>query len=116
MKKKLQRLVAVTEVSYAAQQMKLSQILRAEQELLRDLAEVDRRLNEQHFDPAANPADAKAEINWQAWCEKERRRINLRLARVRAERLAMKDEVARHFGRFLAAQSLSDRQVKDQKS
>lgn len=106
MKKRLDKLVAITEVAYQARQAKLAALAREEQSLIQQLETIDRNVSELRFDPFQGPHLAGAELRWKAWNERERVKINLRCATIRAQKMKMRDEVARLFGRYQAASEL----------
>jgi hypothetical protein len=116
----LAQLARITEVAFQADQAKMRAALEKETRVEAQLAGLKTALSER-ADQVAKDIDpaflAGADLRWKGWVDRQRSALNLRLARLRAERAEATDQMAQAFGRNLVADRLvSEDQAKDRKA
>jgi hypothetical protein len=111
-KKDLERLVAVTEVAWAAASQGLRRqaaLERAASVKLQDLAQARRRsLDGLVAADQSDTAMISAASGWMIWAERERQRLNLELARARAALAGEQAKARKAFGKREAARKLQE--------
>lgn len=106
----LRQIAELTEAVFVAKQSGVRALLGREREIESMLAEIStqierrRRSIDEEWDPAQQ---AGADPLWEAWIEKRRAKLNMSLARVRAERLEAIEGLREAFGRYSAARELA---------
>ena len=106
---KLARLGDITDVIWQTASHKLREKAREEQAIA---ARIDDLLREQQVcsnglaKEDIQPGQMMSTVRWMKWSETERRRINIQLARVRAELARERAQAKRAFGKKVAVEAL----------
>lgn len=111
----LDKLVAVTDVAWAAASQRLRKQAALEQaaaQRMEDLASARRRnldglVGADHPDPGMIAATS----GWMLWSERERQRLNVELARARAATAAEQAKARKAFGKRQAARKLRENEL-----
>lgn len=121
----LQDLVRLTAARKASEEARMRRLAGEEAEIRAELAALDDRHRRALALPAADMVDQRrigADILWQGWIGRSRRRLQIRLAQVLAKKGAALRDLRRAHGRCTASEDLlksadktvRDRQLKDQ--
>jgi chromosome segregation ATPase len=103
---RLDRLQAVLEAAFQAEQARLADVSHRIETVQAQLDALRRpRLPEAEQDISA-AAMAEADMRWRTWVEDRRRRLNEELARLRQEKEARRADLAQAFGKRQAADAM----------
>lgn len=104
----LSELARVTDAIYQKEQLVVRDILAAEAQLRRKLAQLDQSVSDARAAPEQLDLMRPfgADVLWEAWAGRTRRQLNMELAQVLAQKLHMMDRVRVAFGKRLVAQTL----------
>ena len=109
-KKQLHQLAKVSRAQYLRELARIREILDRETALRGQLLRLAQQAERARRDHAADPAmqSLGADMAWQGWLGRSRRRLNTELAQVMARKLVAMDSVRNAFGREQAVQTLAD--------
>lgn len=107
--RQLARLGEITEVIWETASQKLREKAQAERAIAERIAALGRKqraCSDELSQPDIPASDMMSAVRWMKWSEMERRRINIQLARARAELARERAQAKRAFGKKAAVEAL----------